>query len=88
MPDVEVSWTEFHFSHLADKGARDAIRRAAADAKGGPVWLVNRAGRRVGAIVTADDAAFLREIRRSLHEAETGQTVDLGSFAGDVGTPA
>jgi len=29
-------------------------------------------------------AAVLAEIRRSLHEAETGQTVDLGSFAQDA----
>ena len=47
------------------------------------MWLVNQAGRRVGAIVTEQDAAFLREMRRSLRAAETGQTVDLGSFAGD-----
>lgn len=82
--EADVSWSEFHYSRLADKRARDAIRRAVADAKSGPVWLVNRNGTRTGAIVTAEDAAFLREIRRSLHEAETGQTADRGSFADAV----
>jgi hypothetical protein len=84
VPSEEVSWTEFHYSRLADKPARDAIRRAIADAKGSPVWLVNRDGKRTGAIVAAEDAAFLREIRQSLHEAGTGQTVDLGNFAKDA----
>lgn len=84
-PGEEISWSEFHYSRLTDKPARDAIRRAIADAKGGPVWLVNRNGKRTGAIITAEDAAFLREIRRSLHDAETGNTVDLGSFAEDTG---
>jgi hypothetical protein len=83
VPSDEISWTEFHYSRLTDKPARDAIRRAIADAKGTPVWLVDRNGKRTGAIVTAEDAAFLREIRQSLHDAETGQTVDLGSFAED-----
>jgi hypothetical protein len=69
-------WAEFHFARLTDKPARDAIRQAVASAKQGPVWLVNRPGRRVGAIVTEQDAAFLREIRRGLHEAQTGQTVE------------
>ena len=83
--DDEAVWSEFHIARLQYKPARDAIRRAVADAKSGPVWLVNRAGKRVGAIVTEADAVFLREIRRSLHDAETGNTVDLGSFAEDTG---
>ena len=66
----EAVWSEFHFARLSHKPARDAIRQAAADAKAGPVWLVNQAGRRVGAIVTEEDAAFLREMRRSLHGGE------------------
>jgi hypothetical protein len=74
--DDEAAWAEFHIARIQHKPARDAIRRAAADAKQGPVWLVNRPGRRVGAIVTEQDAAFLREIRRGLHEAQTGQTVE------------
>jgi hypothetical protein len=82
--DDETVWSEFHFARLQHKPARDAIRQAVADAKAGPVWLVNREGRRVGAIVTEQDAAFLREMRESLRAAETGQTVDLGSFAGDA----
>jgi hypothetical protein len=69
-------WAEFHYSRLMDKPARDAIRQAIANAKGGPVWLVNRAGKRTGAIVTEADAAFLREIRCGLHEAQAGQTVE------------
>jgi hypothetical protein len=77
----EIVSAEFHYSRLSDQSARDFIRKAIAEAKCGPVWLVNRNGRRTGAIVTAEDAAFLRELRRSLHDAETGQTVDLGSFA-------
>lgn len=80
-PDEEVSWAEFHYSRLTDKPARDAIRQAVANAKHGPVWLVNRNGKRTAAIVPAEDAAFLREMRRSLHDAETGNAVDLGSFA-------
>jgi hypothetical protein len=81
--DDEAVWSEFHIARIQHKPARDAIRRAAADAKAGPVWLVNQAGRRVGAIVTEQDAAFLREMRESLRAAETGQTVERGSFAGD-----
>jgi hypothetical protein len=81
--DDEAVWSEFHIARIQHKAARDAIRQAVANAKSGPVWLVNRAGKRVGAIVTEKDAAFLREMRDSLRAAETGQTVDLGSFAGD-----
>jgi hypothetical protein len=78
--DSAAVWSEFHFARIQHKPARDAIRQAVANAKQGPVWLVNRDGKRVGAIATEADAAFLREVRRSLHEAETGQTADLGSF--------
>jgi len=51
--------SELHFYRLSDKAARDVLRRAAADAKHGPVWLINKAGDRIGAVVTPDDVETL-----------------------------
>ena len=45
-------WAEFHFARIQYKPARDAIRKAAREAKCGPVWIVNSGGERIGAIVS------------------------------------
>jgi hypothetical protein len=47
---------ELHLGNLVDKTARDIMRRACHEADHGPVWIVNRAGKRIGAIVTVDEA--------------------------------
>jgi hypothetical protein len=54
--------SELHFYRLSDKAARDVLRRAAAEARHGPVWLVNKAGERVGAVVTPDDVETLTHL--------------------------
>ena len=54
--------SELHFYRLSDKAARDVLRRAAADAKHGPVWLINKAGERIGAVVTPDDVDTLTHL--------------------------
>jgi len=57
--DEPIVTSELHFYRLSDKAARDVLRRAAADAKHGPVWLINKAGERIGAVVTPDDVETL-----------------------------
>jgi len=58
MTDPIVS-AELHLDRISDKRARDVLRQAARDARNRPVWIVNRAGQRIGAIVTPDDAGTL-----------------------------
>ena len=51
---------ELHLDRISDKRTRDVLRQAAAMARhGDPVWIVNRAGERIGRIV-APDARLLR----------------------------
>lgn len=44
---------------VSHKPTRDALRQAAAGAKCGPVWILNRKGNRIGAIVSVQDAEFM-----------------------------
>lgn len=41
---------------ISHKPTRDALRQAAAGAKYGPVWILNRNGKRIGAIVSVEAA--------------------------------
>lgn len=69
--------SEFHLDRLSDKSARDFLRRAAAEAKHGPVWLVNKAGKRIGAIVAPDDVEAL-PARHADHDPELACRPALG----------
>jgi hypothetical protein len=62
--DGPASWAEFHFARIQYKPARDAIRKAAREAKCGPVWIVNSGGERVAAIVSVAEAEQLQAERR------------------------
>ena len=64
-----VVTAELHLDNLYDKAARDVLRRACREAKHGPVAIVNRAGFRSGAIVSADDAERLEDLSRGGHDA-------------------
>ena len=64
-----VVTAELHLDNLTDKAARDVLRRACREAKHGPVAIVNRAGFRIGAIVSADDAERLEDLSRGGHDA-------------------
>ncbi len=55
----------FNIDGLSDKTARDAIRRAAAQARHGPVWITE-GGQRVAAIISPEMAY---NARRLLNEA-------------------
>lgn len=73
--------SELRIGNLSDKAARDVLRRAVAEAKHGPVWLVNKAGRRVGAIVTREAAEMLAAgaDRHADHDPELPCRPALGS---------
>jgi hypothetical protein len=56
MADSVVSG-EIALANISHKPTRDALRQAAAmAAHGDPVWIVNRAGKRIGAIVSVERA--------------------------------
>lgn len=77
-PDGPALSTEFHFHRLGDKVARDAIRKAAANARTRPVWLVNKAGGRIGAVMSLEDVVFLEAVRAWLHGGvEKGEEAGL-----------
>jgi hypothetical protein len=65
-----------HLDRISDKRARDVLRQAADEAKHGPVWIVNRAGRRIGAIVSEGTAEVLGVLTRAPDGA--GETTVLG----------
>ena len=61
-----VVTAELHLDNLADKTARDFLRRACAETKYGPVAVVNRAGRTIGRIVAPDPLAELVRVSEEM----------------------
>jgi hypothetical protein len=58
-PPEEIVTGELHLDRIIDKATRDVLRQAARmAAHGDTVWIVNRAGERIGALVSAERAAF------------------------------
>ena len=56
----EVIHGELHLAAISHKGARDALRQAAAmAAQGDMVWIVRRDGTRIAAVVSVDQAGAL-----------------------------
>lgn len=70
--------SEFHLDNLSDKTARDFLHRAAAEAKFGPVWLVNKAGKCIGKIVPPD-AEVVPAVRHADHDPELPCRPALGA---------
>jgi hypothetical protein len=68
--DGPVIRSEFRVSAIRDKEIRDILRRACKDAAHGPVWVMGAAENCLGVIVSPEDAAFLREMRRRVHGSE------------------
>lgn len=72
MTDAPAIRSVLDLGAISCKVTRDALRRAATAAKHGPVWIERRDGTVIAAIVTAEDAAYLRELRRNLHDGTGG----------------
>lgn len=77
-PAEPVVTAHLALGNISDKSVRDVLRRACREAAHGPVWIETRAGKRIGAIVTGEQARDVawREMVRLGEELQGGGEVN------------